>query len=423
MKKEKLLFTLVLFFIFFNTKAQYRKYANHVVDTLASPYFAGRSNADSGEYKASKFIVKQYEDFGIKPVGKTYRQYFHFSLNTFPGKTLLIADDDTLRPGYDFLVKVNSDKLYGTFSAIRYDTKNLPGQKDLNRLSHHHFFDDKVVIVDTLNATKKQQSRFKDLLFNVYGAAAIIQIKHKKLIWDKSLKATFYPEFKVKSGVLPAKIEKITIRLDEDLLPDYRSQNVIAMIKGSEKPDSVIVFSAHYDHLGMMGKKAMFSGANDNASGTSMVLALANYFSTHPPKYSIAFMDFGAEECGLLGSHYYTQHPLFALNKIKLLINLDMVGTGDGGIMMVNAKKNMSVYNHFVALNDSLHFYKILKKRGPAANSDHYFFDKKGVPAVFIYTMGKRKSYHDVFDVAATLPMNYFNQLFDLLKVFVASEG
>ena len=101
-----------------------------------------------------------------------------------------------------------------------------------------------------------------------------------------------------------------------------------------------------------MGKNTFFPGANDNASGVAMLLQLANYYSKpeNQPDYSICFIAFTGEELGLLGSKYYVQNPLFPLNQIKLLINMDMVGTGDEGITIVNTSENLDDYEKFLKL-------------------------------------------------------------------------
>src|SRR5690606_14083057 len=89
-------------------------------------------------------------------------------------------------------------------------------------------------------------------------------------------------------------------------------------------------------HIGGQGRDVYFPGANDNASGTTMLLELAEHYSQNPPDYSIVFMAFAAEEAGLLGSFHYTQNPFFPLQRIRFLINLDLLGTGDDGMMAVN---------------------------------------------------------------------------------------
>src|SRR6185436_20631513 len=139
------------------------------------------------------------------------------------------------------------------------------------------------------------------------------------------------------------------------------------------------------------------------------------------PKYSIVFMAFGAEEIGLLGSEYYTKHPLFPLSSIRFLLNMDIVGTGDEGIKVVNGSVHTNEFDKLVKLNDEHHYLKSVQVRGKAANSDHYFFTENEVPAFFIYTLGGISAYHDVFDRDETLPLTKFNNLELLLKDFISS--
>ena len=206
------------------------------------------------------------------------------------------------------------------------------------------------------------------------------------------------------------------------MLKNYETQNVVGYIPGTEQPDSFMLFSAHYDHLGQMGDGTFFPGANDNASGITMLLTLAKYFNSHPQKYSICFIAFSVEELGLLGSKFYTEHPLFPLSQIKFLVNMDIVGTGDEGIKVVNGAVLSTDFNKLVSLNDSLHLLKSVQPRGKAANSDHYFFFEKGVSSFFIYTLGGISAYHDVFDKAATLPLTEFDDLAKLLIAFAEEE-
>jgi Zn-dependent M28 family amino/carboxypeptidase len=202
------------------------------------------------------------------------------------------------------------------------------------------------------------------------------------------------------------------------LKKNYMTRNVIAYIKGSLQPDSFIVFTAHYDHLGQMGDGIYFPGANDNASGTSMLLNLADYFTANPPGYSIAFICFSGEELGLLGSGYYVEHPLFPLGTIKFLVNLDIVGTGEDGIKVVNATEFPKQFDELLEINADKKYMKLISPRGKAANSDHYPFYLRDIPCFFIYTMGGISAYHDVNDRAETLPLTKYEELFKLLIEF-----
>ncbi|MDQ6815507.1 MAG: M28 family peptidase, partial [Bacteroidota bacterium] len=123
-------------------------------------------------------------------------------------------------------------------------------------------------------------------------------------------------------------------------------------------------------------------------------------------------------EAGLLGSKYFTQHPLFPLKNIRFLLNLDLEGTGDKGITVVNATEYTKAFAALNAVNDSGHYLVKINPRGKAANSDHYWFSEKGVPAFFMYTLGGIKAYHDIFDKAETLPLTKYEDLFKLIVGF-----
>ena len=129
-------------------------------------------------------------------------------------------------------------------------------------------------------------------------------------------------------------------------------------------------------------------------------------------------MAFGAEEAGIIGSNYFTKHPLFPLENINFLINMDIMGTGDEGIKVVNGSVLKEEFELLQSINDQNKYIPAVKKRGAAANSDHYWFSQKGVPAFFIYTLGGIKAYHDVHDKAETLPLTEFEDCFKLIRDF-----
>ena len=159
-----------------------------------------------------------------------------------------------------------------------------------------------------------------------------------------------------------------------------------------------------------------FPAASDNASGTVMVMDLARYFATgKKPYYSIAFMLFSGEEAGLLGSSYYTDHPLFPLEQIKLVINLDMVGTGQEGVILFNGKERPVETSIAQSINEKKHYMKSIEVVGPAANSDHHPFHEKEVPAIFFLTKGLSGGGHNTGDTFEKLPLYAYNNLFRLV--------
>ena len=168
-----------------------------------------------------------------------------------------------------------------------------------------------------------------------------------------------------------------------------------------------------------MGDAVYFPGANDNGSGMALLLNFAAHYANHPPKKTIVFMAFGAEESGILGSAYFIKNPLFTINAINFLINIDVIGTGNDGLMVVNGVELASAFEQLNKINNQKNLVKEIKKRKNAPNSDHYWFVEKNVPAFFIYGLGGRKAYHDIDDVAETLPMPHFEKIFLLLNDFI----
>ncbi len=167
-----------------------------------------------------------------------------------------------------------------------------------------------------------------------------------------------------------------------------------------------------------MGSETYFPGANDNASGVAFLLSLAKYYAANPQPYSMAFICFAAEEAGLVGSKYFTENPVVPLEQIRFLINIDMVGTGETGITVVNGSLHTREFGMLNRINDQKKYLPKINARGKAANSDHYFFSEKGVPAFFIYTQGGISAYHDIYDKASTLPLTEFPNLFKLFVAF-----
>ncbi|MBK9731452.1 MAG: M28 family peptidase [Chitinophagaceae bacterium] len=326
--------------------------------------------------------------------------------------------------GKDFLVDAASASCKGKFNAVIInkpvaDTSLVSINNLLKELStqnnKQHFF-----LVAKDNFTKEQYGLWQQALREsvAFGAKGVVEYSDNKLTWDASQDQLSFCYLQVKGSLPKTKKSVVTVDIESEWKKNYRTQNVIGYVKGTSMPDSFLVFTAHYDHLGQMGDSTYFPGANDNASGTSMVLNLAKYYASHPSKYSIAFMFFSGEELGLLGSRHYVNHPLFPLGNIKFLVNLDIVGTGDEGIKVVNGTEFPLAFNQLVKLNEFKLLLKVVSPRGKAANSDHYSFYEKGVPCFFIYTMGGIAAYHDVFDRAETLPLTDYDDLFQLLIDF-----
>lgn len=198
----------------------------------------------------------------------------------------------------------------------------------------------------------------------------------------------------------------------------YRSQNVCGYIPG--ETDSMIVFTAHYEHLGMSGD-TIFFGAHDNASGTAAVLDLARMCNQQRGRYTYVFLFFGGEESGLIGSHYFADNPLVKLNKVKLLVNIDLFCGGDEGLMVVNAnaRETKPYVDLLEQLNEERHYAAKIGRRDNAANSDHWYLSQE-CPAVFLYTLGGPfGGYHSPEDTCEGCGLGNYMNFMTLLKSFL----
>ena len=195
------------------------------------------------------------------------------------------------------------------------------------------------------------------------------------------------------------------------------SENVLAFIPGSEKPDEVIVISAHYDHVGMRKNGDIYNGADDDGSGTVAILEIAEAFQEavrdgKGPKRSILFLHVTAEEIGLYGSRYYTENPIFPLENTVCNLNTDMIGRidpkrkgSDDYIYLIGSDiLSQELHDVSEAVNEeyiNLELdYKFNSKNDPNRfyyRSDHFNFAKNNIPVIF-YFNGVHEDYHKTTD-------------------------
>lgn len=196
------------------------------------------------------------------------------------------------------------------------------------------------------------------------------------------------------------------------------SENVLAYIKGSEKPEEIIVISAHLDHIGISNNGDINNGADDDGSGTVAILEIAEAFKTaeekgHGPKRSILFLHVTGEEIGLYGSRYYTDvDPVFPLKNTVADLNIDMIGRVDpkheGGknylYLIGSDKLSKELHNLSEDINKTyfnLEFdYTYNDDNDPNRfyyRSDHYNFAKNNIPVIF-YFNGSHADYHKPSD-------------------------
>ena len=325
-------------------------------------------------------------------------------------------DGKVLAPGVDYIVDASSGGGHGSYFLKMADTTRMTDSS--GRISIQREDLGKTILVADGNFFHGSKKHLRSWLETESGAAGIMYLENKPLVASVSNGMRKIPVLHVSKKAMPADAEKIGIRIKNTFIPHHLTQNVIGYVPGTTRPDSLLVFTAHYDHLGRMGKNIFFPGANDNASGTSMLLLLAEHYKKHPSPYTMAFIAFAAEEAGLAGSWHFTKHPFFPLDKIHFLINMDLLGTGDEGLMAVNGSLFGDTFRILEEINEKNGYVPAIKKRGKSANSDHHHFTENGVPCFFLYTLGGIAAYHDISDRPETLPLTRYNEVFRLITDF-----
>jgi Zn-dependent M28 family amino/carboxypeptidase len=243
-------------------------------------------------------------------------------------------------------------------------------------------------------------------------AAAITNTSTEKLLTV----ARADPKKKALDKVKPT---TINYKVANDLIT-VKTENVLGFLEGTDKKDEVIVITAHYDHIGKSEKGSgdlINNGADDDGSGTVAVMELAGAFAQAKkdgvgPRRSILFMLVTGEEKGLLGSEYYTNHPVFPLEKTVVNLNMDMIGRRDAKYKANNNyvyvigsdklstelhKLNERVNNTYTKLNFDYIYNDENHPERLYYRSDHWNFAKNNIPVIF-YFDGIHEDYHKPSD-------------------------
>lgn len=421
----KILSLLGLLIIGYSTNAQIDE-VRRITKTLCSAEFHGRGYVNNGDSIAADFLVAEFDKIGVGAYKKSpMLQSFEIEgINRFPGEMSVSQNGRDLEPGVHFMVDPSSGGTKNTLIPFIISIETALDQELLgaeiarfvqDRRGNALFLDFGAAKGDTL---KQLRGLGKALAVHY----PVIEVMNSKFTWSVGREKLIHPLIYIQDSIAN-KNANFDVHIDAELLDTYKTQNVIAHIPSKKKCAKTIVFTAHYDHLGRMGSSTYFPGGNDNASGTAMLISMANYFKKNPSDFNILFIAFAGEEAGLVGSKYFTENPILKLKKIRFLINLDIMGSGEDGVTAVNATLFEDEFKLLNEINDEKKLLKRIKKRGPAANSDHYWFTEKGVPAFFIYTMGPNKNYHDVFDTYEALSFVEYDDITNLLVTFVERLG
>lgn len=428
MYTESMLKYFVLVFVFLGAGPNWAQQIDGraITQTLCSPEFHGRGYVNGGDSIAAEFIAQNFDKIGLKPLpGQTdYFQRFRFDVNTFPGRMSVRLNNRILTPGKDFIVSASSGSYTGKLDLREINVSVLRNQDEFNGIIEELKFDnagEKGCLIRTEGANDDEKRVLTDIGRELSSLVPVVQLFDAKFTWSVSQKANVRPHVLLRDS-LWTDGSGIVLDIENLEVKNHQAKNVIGYVPAKRKSKKYIFLTAHYDHLGRMGSETYFPGANDNASGTAILLRLAEAFKAHPmKKYNVVFVAFAGEEAGLVGSKYYVENPIVPLSQIRFLLNTDIMGSGEEGITVVNGSVFQKDFDRLVEINEEKKYLSQVKIRGKAANSDHYFFSENGVPAFFIYTMGPNKNYHDIFDLYQNLSFAEFDDLTLFIQDFLRS--
>ena len=433
------LLILLLAFCAMQSGAQDLAHYKRVIKELASARYQGRGYAKGGANKAGLFLEKEYKKAGVDEVTL---QPFKLDINTFSGRmemgTLTPVPSPSrgenkhspsgetergwksLQPGVDFSMREYSPGVHGEFPVYHVDTLNFDADRMFADLAKPEYAN--ALVACEFWFTYRHKDAFSRLqkagecnnagliytwpapikFFKAYGHRVV----EKPIIWVT-------PEA-IKD------VQRVRLHVDNKFLKDYECFNVIAKVEG-QRHDSCYVFTAHYDHLGNLGKKIFYAGANDNASGTACIVTLAEYYAKHKPQYDMYFLSFSGEDANLRGSEFFANNPIVPLSQIKYLFNIDMIGDNNPVQYCECSDEGMRGYQLFEQINNDKHYFTSLHRGDLAANSDHYPFATRHVPCIFLENEkgDAFQYYHTIFDTYETVKFDSYEPVFRLVRDFI----
>ncbi|GGF16568.1 M28 family peptidase [Hymenobacter cavernae] len=427
---------------------------------IASDEYEGRETGEKGQKMAAAYIAKQFQDLGlvgpVKNSDNPYIQHFTMVRSTWTNDATLkvanqtykwttdfvgygrtpFAEETTVQPvfvgygteadyagkdvtGKDVVALINEagNNEYRSKSA----TASSKGARSLfliNASPSTTFAAASAPIAAYLN---RPTIMFKDAPQQGGGRAAVFIVSAPmgyKLLGTTEAAMTKYLASAKQGGAQPTapfKPASFRIKTPQNQ-QDFTTENVMGLLEGTDKKEEILVCSAHYDHVGII-KGEVYNGADDDGSGTVSVLEMAQAFAQakkdgHGPRRSILFLTVTGEEKGLLGSEYYTEHPVFPLASTIADLNTDMVGRtdkdheGKGDYVYVIGSDKLSSELHTILQDENKQHTNIdldFRFNDPADpnrfyyRSDHYNFAKHKVPVAFFFN-GVHADYHGAGD-------------------------
>lgn len=396
--------SLVLFALLFvhfsasaqwNTKRIRERDIRAILAELSDDKMQGRRPLTPGIELAADFISASFRSSGLQPLtaGGDFRQRFQTYSSVVREQSLTL--NGTAVAAGDFMVFAGSEQVDwtdGGATLIRLSKSGNPAQEFYGLLQGDR---DLIVLADTTQ--RRMLQRMRNARLQRMGAGRTIVLA--------------FSQEEVRSYRL-----RVTATINRN---DYA--NVVGIIPGSTRPDEVVLFSAHYDHLGIgkpVDQDSIYNGANDDASGTTAVMTLARHFARGPrPERTLIFAAFTAEESGGYGSRYFSAQ--LDPSKVQAMFNIEMIGTeskwGRGSAYITGFEK--TDFGTILQRNLKGTGFEFHPDPYPAQNlfyrSDNATLAALGVPAHTISTskMDSEKHYHTVDDEIGTLDLSNMTQI------------
>ncbi len=419
------------------------------IQELCRPEYQGRRTGTIAARRAAEWIAQQFQSYGFQPAGDdgTFIQAFPMLVTQQTQKSQLRLLNGSFGrieyiEGVDFTIYLNSGSgNYTTdvvFVGYGISEPNL-GRDDYAGVDVRG----KIVLLyrdlpqDGRDWEFANERDYKVAVASAHGAVALLMLEkgdwptrggtiHEQgyrrnfIAYNISRKVArdlFTGTFKSLDNTLrdlgkaPQSFplnKKMHINAKVKPIKDGKGENVVAVLPGSdpELRSQYIIVGGHMDHTGMDHHGHIYHGADDNASGTAIVMELARIFTSRPerPRRSILFVAFGAEEQGLCGSKYFACHPPFPARNIVAMLNFDMEGMGDGGVGISGVNYFPDILPSLTSLwSDSLRKKTRLGRGWGMGGSDHAHFIEQGIPAIGFYSTGGHPFYHQFEDVPALI--------------------
>ncbi len=418
---------------------------------LADDLLKGRETGTPENKIAASYLANTLRSYGVQPNPKSGNYYQEVPLvkTTPSSESLLVINDLQL----DNIIMISAKNLDYSGTAIHlgygleddYQGKNVRGKVLLIKAGSPTAKDSRAAL--------KLQSKKQELAKKA-GAMAIVEfldtedqmwgyIDHRynepslSLTSDESQPDDFSHMWVqdrklITFNALKAK-NTVTLKTKSAKKEPFISYNVVGLTEGTDPnlKDEYIIYSAHYDHVGVGKPDAsgdtIYNGARDNAVGTTTVLSMAQFLSHHPTKRSALFILFTGEEKGLLGSKYYVENPILPLKQMVYCFNSDNAGYNDTSKATIIGLPRTTAEQHIKDAASAFGLQAVddpSPEQGLFDRSDNVHFAKKGIPAP-TFSLGftafngdVTKYYHRPGDEAETLAYNYLEQFF---KAYVMS--